>query len=163
MKRRYSLPLVAAIALLATQVQAVMVEVPLEQTADKAVMIVQGTVVDQVSHWTSDGRTIVTDVTLRIADAIKGAAKAGGYVTFQVEGGEVGEIGIWVEHQPRFTVDQDVLVFLRPGDGGTLAVQHAELGRYTLFGDKAYDYRGRVQEVTRLKADIRMMVDRPGR
>ncbi len=163
MKRQQVLTLMAVLTLLAGGVQAAMVEVPLELTADKASMIVQGTVLSQTSRWTADGRTIVTDVTIRVAEALKGAAKANDHLTFQIEGGEVGPSGIWVEHQPRFSNDQNVLLFLRPGNDGTLAVQHAEQGRFTIYQDQVLDYKGRTRDLTHLKTDIHRTVDSQGR
>ncbi len=163
MRRRHLLPVLLGAAVLAVDAGAAMVEVPLEVVAGRASVIVQGKVTGQRSRWTEDGGTIVTDVTVRVSEALKGGAGAGDEVTFQVEGGEVGEVGIWVEHQPRFLPDQEVLLFLRPAEGGALAVQCAEQGRYTVFASRAYDYRGRLRELPRLKADVRLMVERDGR
>jgi hypothetical protein len=163
MKRHHILLLMVAAAALATTAQAVMVEMPLAQVADRAALIVQGSVIGQTSRWTDDGRTIMTDVTLRVSDVLKGRAEQDGLLTFQVEGGEVGDMGIWVEHQPRFVSDQEVLLFLRPAQGSGLAVQNAEQGRYCIYQSRAFDYRGRVQDLSRLKADIRLMVDDGGR
>jgi hypothetical protein len=142
---------------------AAMVEMPLEQTVARSDLIVQGTIVEQHSHWTEDRRTIVTDVTLRVGDALLGSAKVGETITFRIEGGEVGEIGIRVEHQPLFRKDLEVLLLLRRAPDGILAVQSAEQGRFLIFSEQAYDWRGRLEPLARLKADLRVMIDEQGR
>ena len=51
-------------------------------------------------------------------------------VFIEVLGGEMGEIGLWVEDQPSFEINERVLVFLR--DGGAYQVVGGPQGKYTL-------------------------------
>jgi len=140
--------------LLAASAQAAMIEVPLKTTTVQAVEIVQGEVVSQSSDWDFGYRTIYTDVVVRVDESLKGDLQTGQTVTLRVEGGEVGEIGIRVEHQPRFLDQEKVLLFLSDGPEGKRAVQSLEQGKFTLFDQQAYDYRGRRLELPALKTTI---------
>lgn len=86
------------------------------ELARKADLIVRGTVLRSESHWTGDHRRIVTDVEVSVAEALKGSpAKT---VVIEQPGGEVGNLGQYVEGVARFALGEEVIVFLerRPGE-----------------------------------------------
>jgi hypothetical protein len=138
---------------------AAMVAVPLQTTTAQATAIVQGKVISQASAWGRDHRTILTDVVVRVDESFKGSLAAGQTITIRVEGGEVGETGIWVEHQPRFRDSENVLLFLTSEQTGVRTVQSLEQGKYTVFDEIIYDYRGRRKSLPELKSTIRSMAD----
>jgi hypothetical protein len=72
--------------------------------------IVHGRVVDVRSDPTPDRRTIVTHVTVAIADALKGTP--GEEVTFRVPGGQVGRYRRIVVGAPQFERGDEVVLFL---------------------------------------------------
>jgi len=139
--------------------QAAMVEVPLKATAAQATEIVQGEVISQSSDWNPGYQTILTDVVVRVDESIKGSLSAGQTITIRIEGGEVGETGIWVEHQPRFLDTEKVLLFLTSEQDGVRAVQSLEQGKFTVFEETAYDYQGRRNSLPELKSTIRFMAE----
>ena len=64
----------------------------LKQLSQGAEIIVLGTVTDQVSAWNDLSTAIYTDVMVEVEEAIKGVV--GPEVTFRIDGGEVGNIGM---------------------------------------------------------------------
>ncbi|HEX4640713.1 MAG TPA: hypothetical protein VH252_04970 [Chthoniobacterales bacterium] len=81
-----------------------------DELVTKAEMIFEGTVTGLRSEWTGEGanRHIVTYVTFKIEDAIKGAA--GAEYTIRMFGGTVGDRTMEVTDAPRFkTGDRDIL------------------------------------------------------
>jgi hypothetical protein len=137
---------------------ALMVEVPFHQVAQGAEAIVQGTVIDRQSRWTEDGHTIVTDVLIRVNEALKGDLSAGDYVTVLIEGGEVGDVGIWVEHQPRFLEREEVFVFLQRTGDGACQVQQLEQGKFTSVADQVMNYKGEVKSRQEFLAAVRSVL-----
>ncbi len=79
---------------------------------DHAETIVVGRVEAQSARWTSDKSAIYTAVSERVAQPLKGGARAGDLVTLRREGGEVGGMGMLVSGAARFSVGEEVVVFL---------------------------------------------------
>jgi len=147
----------------ATVAQAAMLEVPLKTTTNKAAQIVRGEVISQKSDWDQGEQVIYTDVTVRVDESLKGSLQAGQTITIRVEGGVVGEMGLRVEHQPRFHDDEKVLLFLREAPEGGYQVQSVEQGKYTVFGEVVYDYQGRRLALPDMKQSIRYAIDQDQR
>lgn len=72
--------------------------------------IVVGTVESQVSRWDERGR-IVTDVTLRVEETMKGDRGTGETLVVTHAGGAIGEVGAHIEGEARFYVGERALVF----------------------------------------------------
>lgn len=74
--------------------------------------VVRGTVRSVGTRWTKDGGRIMTDVVLEVTEPWKGTP--GKQVTLMQPGGVVGEVGQLVHGTAKFTVGEDVVVFLEP-------------------------------------------------
>jgi hypothetical protein len=72
--------------------------------------VVHGKVKKVESRWTGDRRQIVTDVTIDVAEFIKG--KGDKTLVIHQPGGEVGEIGQKVSGLASFAPGEEVVVFL---------------------------------------------------
>ncbi len=101
-----------AVALLAVRgMQATTVIPPtFDQLVGQAQLIFQGNVTDVKSQWIGEGaqRHIVTYVTFRIEDSLKG--DAGSSYTIRMLGGTVGDQTMEVSDSPKFKVgDRDIL------------------------------------------------------
>lgn len=72
--------------------------------------IVVGTVESQISRWDGTGR-IVTDVTIRVEETMMGNRATGETLVITHLGGAVGEVGLRVEGEARFSVGERALVF----------------------------------------------------
>jgi hypothetical protein len=84
--------------------------------------VVHGKVLKTASRWTSDGKKIVTDITVQVSDVLKGSA--GKTVVVMQPGGEVGNIGQKVSGLASFSEGEEVVLFL----------EHQGAERYRLSG-----------------------------
>ena len=111
MKLLRSLTLVSLVSLALSAARATTVIPPtFDELVTKAEMIFEGTVTGSRSEWTGEGsnRHIVTYISFKIEDAIKGAP--GSDYTIQMFGGTVDGETMEVSDAPRFKVgDRDIL------------------------------------------------------
>lgn len=74
--------------------------------------VVRAKVKSVEARWTKDGGRIMTDAVLEVTEPWKGAP--GKVITVMQPGGVVGEVGQQVHGTAKFTVGEDVVVFLEP-------------------------------------------------
>lgn len=113
MKLLRSLAFLCLLALTLPALRATTVIPPtFDQLVDEADAIFEGTVTALHSEWTGEGadRHIVTYVTFKLEDAIKGAL--GGEYTIRMFGGTVDGHTIEVTDAPRFKVDDRDILFV---------------------------------------------------
>lgn len=84
--------------------------------ADDAVVV---TAVRSESRWDSRGR-IVTDITLRIEDSMKGGAVTGDEVVMVVFGGSIGDLGMTIAGEPHMALGDRAVVFATRSSQGWL-------------------------------------------
>ncbi len=75
-------------------------------------VVARATVRSVGARWTKDGGRIMTDAVLEVTEPWKGAPSK--QVTVMQPGGVVGEVGQLVHGTAKFTVGEDVVVFLEP-------------------------------------------------
>ena len=104
--------------------------------SEAAHFIVTGQVVRQESvlQTTSLGDRIVTTVELKVSENLKGNSPE--TVVVQHLGGRVGDLVMWVSHEPRFRVGENVVLFLSPAEDGPLAVCGGFRGKLTVMGNR---------------------------
>lgn len=83
-----------------------------EELVSEADEVVHGRVISVEEKWTADRKAIFTEVVLEIIEVFKGRAR-GSKLSFTFLGGERDGVRLFYEHQPSFSVDDEVLVFLR--------------------------------------------------
>ena len=110
-------PLLCLLALLITFTPAwgtTIIPPTFDELVLKAVAIFEGTVLDRRSAWdtTPGSRAIVTTVTFRVGDVLKGNVPAVTSLTFL--GGTVGDLALRVSEMPEFTVGDRDLLFVAP-------------------------------------------------
>ena len=103
-----------------------MAPLALPQLAAAADRIAVARVERQVAEWTAGGSAIVTRVTLRVEQAVKGKLRAGERLEVLSEGGEVAGAGMLIEGAARFTPGEVVLVFLEQRGAGSWTVGMAQ-------------------------------------
>ncbi len=101
----------------------------LDELARKASHVVAGEVVAQEPLWM--GRLLVTRVTLRVADCMKGACD-GAQMTVHVLGGEVDGLAMMVEGSPQLVPGEQVVLFLQPAAGGIFRTVGMAQGKFAL-------------------------------
>jgi hypothetical protein len=111
MKKTNHLLVLSALFLAAFSAQATTVIPPtFDQLVTDAEFIFQGNVTDVRSQWIGEGgqRQIVTYVTFKVEDAVKGSP--GANYTIRMLGGTVGDITMAISDAPQFKVgDKDIL------------------------------------------------------
>jgi hypothetical protein len=103
--------LLAAPALAATAV-----ETSVEALAREAGAVVRGRVEARAARRSGDGRRIVTDLTVSVAQAWRGSAPA--RLTVTVPGGELDGVGQRVDAAPALEPGDEVVLFVSPTPGG---------------------------------------------
>jgi len=158
MKQRLSLMLslvlsVTAVWLcLAQPAAAAMVEQTTAQLAANSSDIISGEVLSKQSRWNESETFIFTDVSIRVNELLKGTLAVSSTITVMVPGGEVGEVGLGVEHAAQFEVGQKVIVFLSPIEGSVYGVTSWEQGKYTLKDSQVQEKR---MSISSFKDEIR--------
>jgi hypothetical protein len=102
------------------------VEVP--ELSRKADAVVRGTVRRVESRWSADGRRIVTDVEIQVAETLKGAP--GSTVLVTQPGGRVGDIGQRVSGLASFAQGEEVVVFLQRRGKSAFSVRGMAQGKF---------------------------------
>lgn len=156
--RRAALISISALVLCAGPALGIMIEIPFETIVSQSEIIIRGRVVDRVSFWSDDGRTIYTDVTIATTETLKGKLD-GHQTTVRVEGGEVGNVGIHVEHQPTFRIDENVIIFMASTTAdGTRFIPHLEQGKFTVIGPAIVGHSGRAESLKAFTKNIARLV-----
>lgn len=107
--------------------------------------VVTGDVVDLASRWSDDGNWIETVVRVRVDPAANPGMPP--ELTLVQRGGEVGDVGLAVSHQPEWYPGEPVLLLLeRQRDGYALA--GAEHGKLTRQGEQIPALNLSVTDVT---------------
>jgi hypothetical protein len=110
----------------------------LDDLVKKAHVIVHGRVRDARSHWSSNGRLILTTYTVDVAETIKG--QPGRVVDVTTVGGRVGDVILNVAGMPSFQRGEDAVIFLETSAGlstvvglsqGKYLVQNGEVSNVT--------------------------------
>lgn len=132
-----------------------MLEQDVAALTKSSAVVVRAKVLASQARWTSDHARIVTDTELEVLEAWKGAPAA--RVVVMQPGGIVGELGQKVAGAARFTVGEEVVLFLEPrGDRFTVAgmsqgafhVERSSDGK-TAFARQALDEALLLDPVTR--------------
>jgi hypothetical protein len=111
MRLSHLIPLASILLLPASPATAtVYLPADFDQMVTASVFIVHGSVVDVRSEAIADRRTIVTYVTVDVAQRLKGSP--GEAVTFLVPGGQIGRYERVVVGAPQFERGDEVVVFL---------------------------------------------------
>jgi len=142
-------------------IQSQTIQSDLKTLSKGADVIVTGKVVEQRSSWNQDRTRIYTDVKIQVDDFIKGS-EAQNSVIITHPGGEVGEVGELYSHMPRFSNDEEVLVFAkRDLKDNKYRVLNGEDGKLTVYQDKATGEKvtSSNQKISTLKKEIKNYVE----
>jgi hypothetical protein len=117
---------------------AIMTKATMPQLAAGAAAIARGHVVDVVSQWNDERTTIYTYTTIVVTDWLKGTGLK--TITIRTPGGEVGDIGLWVEDVPVFFKDQEVVTFVKPMEEEPFMQVHGQYqGKFTVENGKVVE------------------------
>jgi hypothetical protein len=84
----------------------------LEDLAKRARHIVAGRVVESRTHWSDNGKLILTSYTIEVDETIKGPSPR----TFELTtiGGKIGSLELHVSGMPSFEKGENIVVFTEP-------------------------------------------------
>ncbi len=138
MRTKYIYPLFAILLLSGFKISTLSQTKPtdIKNLSAGADVILTGKVSKQNSSWNKDKTRIYTEVTVEVDEYLKGNNNNKSLVV-TTPGGEVGEVGELYSHMPRFSKDEEVLLFVKK-DKKDLAykVLNGEDGKMTLYTDK---------------------------
>ncbi len=107
----------------------------LKKMTESSDAVLIGKVVDQKSEWNTDKTRIYTKVTIKVDEYLKGSSNQS-TITIAHPGGEVGEVGEVYSHVPRFTSNENVLLFVKKQkDNDNYTVSDGEAGKISLMVD----------------------------
>jgi len=101
-----TLVLFFSVASLATTVE----RLTLDDMVKKAHIIVQARVRSAKTHWSADGKLILTTYTLEVHETLKGEAIRS--VELTTIGGKIGTLTLYVSGMPSFDAGEDAVVFV---------------------------------------------------
>ena len=107
----------------------------IEQLSDQSDMVVVGKVSEIHSKWNKDKSRIYTDVTVAVEEFVKGS-ETGKTVVVTHPGGEVGGVGEWYSYAPKFTKDEEVLLFAKRDKENNLQVTKGQEGKFRITKDE---------------------------
>ncbi len=120
-----------------------MPKIEIDRMWDEAEVAVHGRVVNITTNWNNGA--IYRAIEIGVTDFyIQGLSQD--TVRVRIDGGEVGDIGWWVEDQPKFDVGEEVFVFLREPDlvkeDYEYQVFAMSQGKFTVEGNVATNWSG---------------------
>jgi hypothetical protein len=124
-------------------------------------VILTGKVTKQNSSWNKDKSRIYTEVSVEVDEYLKGNNNNKTLVV-TTPGGEVGEVGELYTHMPRFSKDEEVLLFVKKDTKDmSYKVLNGEDGKMTLYTDKKTGEKATSsnQKISTLKKEIKYYVE----
>jgi hypothetical protein len=110
--------------------------------SEEATHIVLGEVEAIRSEWDEEENMIYSNVDISVEDYLKGSSEWS-HVTVKHKGGEMGDVGVYVSGEPRFTKGERVKVFLRSESPDTFSVVGGGEGKISLSQPcSGYDHIG---------------------
>lgn len=153
--------LILFVIFIPTPSKGLIIELPFSDLVKASDLIVRGRVTKTEAYWGSlswdpNSRIILTGVTVQITEFYKGRTDKN-QIIIETEGGEIGDIGLWVEDMPRFEPNEEVIVFLSPQDSkGIRRVVNFYNGKYTLSKGMVLERDERINQfVNKIKQTVR--------
>ena len=107
----------------------------IKQLSEKSDVIITGKVTQQNASWNESKTRIYTYATIQVEEYLKGSNNENSIVV-SYPGGEVGDIGEFYTHTPKFANNEEVLVFLKKDkSGSSFKVVNGEEGKLTVISD----------------------------
>jgi hypothetical protein len=92
----------------------------LNDMVKKAQTIVHGKVRSVRTHWSSNGKLILTTYTVEVEETIKG--QPGKSIELTTIGGRIGDVSLYVAGMPSFKSGEDAVVFVEKSGGFSTVV-----------------------------------------
>jgi hypothetical protein len=96
------------------------VRLSLDDMIRKAQSIVHGRVRSRTTHWSSNGKLILTTYTMDVQETIKGPASQS--VELTAIGGKIGALTLYVSGMPSFETGEEAVVFIEKSGAYSVVV-----------------------------------------
>ncbi len=94
-------------------------------------LVVVGKIQKMYSGWNKQKTRIYTTVTVQVEDYVKGT-QTGSTILVTHLGGEVDGVGELYSHTPKFTSQEEVMLFLHKNKEGNLIITKGDRGKFNL-------------------------------
>lgn len=132
---RFLIFLVTPLIFISGAFATIVVRMSVPQMAERAQLLVEGTVTETKCRWDESHRYIITEAQVEISRTLKG--KAGVQtITVRTLGGEVDGVGLYVSGAPRFVNGEETLLFLERHPVKDWRVVGLNQGKFTLITEK---------------------------
>ena len=164
MQNRFYLSIIILllIASVSTKTLPQTIQARMQNLTEKSDMILEGKVVKQNSSWNQNKTRIFTEVTIQVDEYLKGSS-GNKTIVVTTPGGEVGGVGELYTHMPKFSNDEQVLLFVKENKKDKrLKVSNGEEGKITLYNDKITGEKvtSSNQKISSLKKEIKDYVNK---
>lgn len=129
------------------------------QLVQRSDLVVRATVLSVESSWTEDKTAIVTSTRLKVSGTLKGR-QASELVLRQL-GGRVGEEALVIPGEARLEVGEEVVLFLKDGQGGVVGLTAMAQAAYHVRGDKVQRDMEGLQLMRMVGGKLRPMPHKP--
>ena len=106
----------------------------MEMLVEKSEAIALGDVTDMRSEWNSDKSKIYTKVSIRVNRNFKGSENSQ-TIVIKLLGGEIDGIGEIYSHEPKFALNEEVLVFAKRDKENNLRLTRGYEGKFKINTD----------------------------
>ena len=163
MRTKYIYPLFVILLLSGFKISSLSQTMPtdIKNLSVGADVILTGKVTKQNSSWNKDKTRIYTEVSVEVDEYLKGNNNNKTLVV-TTPGGEVGEVGELYTHMPRFSKDEEILLFVKKDTKDmNYKVLNGEDGKMTLYTDKKTGEKvtSSNKNISKLKNEIKNFVE----
>ena len=123
-----------------------------EAMVNQAETVVTGTVTSMRSEWNKERTRIFTYITITPSNFLKSDGSSD-EIVIKEPGGEVGEIGMFVEGSSVFEEGEEVLLFLKRGRKGFHRTVGLSQGKFSIQSDPVTQRKILLKKRARLKKD----------
>lgn len=128
--------IILSLILLPLQIYSQTSQPKIENLTKQADVILTGKVIEQKSEWNNNQTRISTQSTIQVDEYLKGN-EVNKSIIITTPGGEVGDVGELYTHMPKFSKEEDVLLFVKRDKNNTAyKIVDGEDGKLTLFKDQ---------------------------
>lgn len=128
--------IILSLILLPLQIYSQTSQSKIENLTKQADVILTGKVIEQKSEWNNNQTRISTQTTIQVDEYLKGN-EVNKSIIITTPGGEVGDVGELYTHMPKFSKEEDVLLFVKRDRNNTAyKIVDGEDGKLTLYKDQ---------------------------
>jgi len=133
----------------------------IESLVEKSEVIVLGKVTEMRSEWNKNKSKIFTKVSIKVIENLKGSENNQTIVIKQL-GGEVDGVGELYSHMPKFTQDEEALIFAKRDKENNLIVTKGLEGKFQITNNMTTGEKtvGSYKSLNEFSAGIKSIIEK---